>query len=79
MEEMCQIGQTNSKLQGDISCLEATIERIKAVNTENICWSDSVVFDCVVAYLSEEVELKKFQKEFNKKAMTNILVKHIKQ
>ena len=79
MEKVCELGAKNTKLQEEIDSLEEIISNISQVNCVNICWQDSVVLDCVSAYLSEEVQLKKFEKEINKKEMTNILVQALPQ
>ena len=79
MEKVCELGAKNTKLQQEIDSLEQIISNISEVNSVDICWQDSVVLDCVGAYLSEEVELKKFEKEINKKEMTNILVQALPQ
>ena len=79
MEKVCELGAKNTKLQQEIDTLEQIISNISEVNSVDICWQDSVVLGCVSAYLSEEVELKKFEKEINKKEMTNILVQALPQ
>ena len=79
MEKVCELGAKNTKLQQEIDTLQEIISNISEVNSVDICWQDSVVLDCVSAYLIEEVELKKFEKEINKKEMTNILVQALPQ
>ena len=79
MEKVCELGAKNTKLQQEIDTLEQIISNISEVNSVDICWQDSVVLDCVSAYLSEEVEFKKIEKEINKKEMTNILVQALPQ
>ena len=79
MEKVCELGAKNTKLQQEIDTLQQIISNISEVNSVEICWQDSVVLDCVSSYLSEEVDLKKFEKEINKKEMTNILVQALPQ
>ena len=79
MEKVCQLGAQNTKLQQEIDSLQEIISNISQVNSVEICWQDSVVLDCVSAYLGEKVELKKIEKEINKKEMTNILVQALPQ
>ena len=73
MEKICDLGRINSELQVEINTLESSIDNIKKVNSVEICWADSVVLDIVTGYLQEEVEIRLFQKEFNKKEMSNLL------
>ena len=79
MEQICQIGQINSKIQDDIKSYKASIDNLTVVYNDNICWRDSVVFSVVLEYISEQVELKKVEKERNKQQMINILVQHLQQ
>lgn len=79
MERICQLGQFNSKLQLEIDSLNALIANIKEVNTVNINWADSVVLDCIAKHLTEEVELKVWEKDLNKQEMTNLLVQALPQ
>ena len=73
MEKICDLGKFNSEIQVEIDSLEDIIKNIEIVNSDNISWADSVVLDTVVKYLKEEVEVKQFQKDFNKKEMSNLL------
>ena len=79
MEQICQIGQINSKIQDDIKSYKASIDNLTVVCNSNLCWRDSVVFSVVLEYLSEAVELKKAEKERNKQQMTDILLQHLQQ
>ena len=79
MEEICNLGRKNIKLQSEIDILEATIENLEEVNTGDICWANSVVLDIVVTNLRDQVQKKVLQKDLNKEEMSNLLVQALPQ
>ena len=79
MEKVCELGKINSELQVQIDTLETSIKNIEEVNSGNICWADSVALDIVVEFMKEEVKVMQFEKDFNKKEMTNLLVQALPQ
>ena len=79
MEKVCELGKINSELQVQIDTLETSIKNIEEVNSDNICWADSVALDIVVKFMKEEVKVMQFEKDFNKKEMTNLLVQALPQ
>ena len=79
MEEICNLGRKNIKLQSEIDSLEAIIENLEAVNTGDICWAHSVVLDIVITNLRDQVQKKVLQKDLNKEKMSNLLVQALPQ
>ena len=79
MEEICNLGRKNIKLQSEIDILEAIIENLEEVNTGDICWAYSVVLDIVVTNLRDQVQKKVLQKDLNKEEMSNLLVQALPQ
>ena len=77
MEQVGNLGRENSQLQKEIDSFKEVITSIESL--ENLCWADSVVFSVVAQYCQEEIELRKFQKESNKKSMSNLLVQALQQ
>ena len=79
MEKICDLARINTDLQREIDSLKHSIDNLEVVNSGDICWADSVVLDIVINKLREEVELKVWEKDLNKKEMTNVLVQALPQ
>ena len=79
MEKICDLARINTDLQREIDCLKHSIDNLEVVNSGDICWADSVVLDILINKLREEVELKVWEKDLNKKEMTNVLVQALPQ
>ena len=79
MEKICDLARINTDLQMEIDSLKHSIDNLEVVNSGDICWADCVVLDIVINKLREEVELKVWEKDLNKKEMTNVLVQGLPQ
>ena len=79
MEKIGHLGGYNSLLQVQIDTLQQILDSIKSVLVGDIDWQSDVALSCVVNYLEEEIGLLVFQKEINKKEMSNLLLQAIKQ
>ena len=79
MEKIGHLGASNSLLQVQIDTLQQILDSIKSVLVGDIDWQSDVALSCVVNYLEEEIGLLVFQKEINKKEMSNLLLEAIKQ
>ena len=79
MEKICDLARINTDLQREIDSLNDIIDNLEVVNSGDICWADSVVLYIIITNLSEQVELKVWEKDLNKKEMTNVLVQALPQ
>ena len=79
MEKIAQLGASNSKLQVKRDTLKQIADSIKDVLLGDIDWQSDVALSCVVTYLENEIGLLVFQKEINKKEMSNLLLQAIQQ
>ena len=79
MEKIGELGAFNSKLQVEIDSLAQIVENINTVLDGDIDWQEAVALSCVVSYCESEIGLLKFQKEINKKEMSNLLVQALQQ
>ena len=79
MEKICDLARINTDLQRGIDSLKHSIDNLEVVNSGDICWADCVVLDIVINKLREEVELKVWEKDLNKKEMTNVIVQTLPQ
>ena len=79
MEKIGHLGASNSLLQVQIDTLQQILDSIKSVLVGDVDWQSDVALSCVVNYLEEEIGLLVFQKEINKKEMSNLLLEAIKQ
>ena len=79
MEKICDLARINTDLQREIDSLKHSIDNLEVVNSGDICWADCVVLDIVINKLREKVELKVWEKDLNKKEMTNVLVQALLQ
>ena len=78
MEQVGNLGRENSQLQKQIASFKEVITSIEGLE-EDLCWADSVVFSLVAKYCEEEIGLREFQKDLNKKCMSNLLVQALQQ
>ena len=79
MDKICDLARINTDLQREIDSLKDIIDNLEVVNSGDICWADSVVLDIVITNLREQIELKVWKKDLNKKEMTNVLVQALPQ
>ena len=66
-------------MQVKIDSLQQIVDNIKTVLNGQIDWADDVALSCVVTCLENDIDLMQFQKEINKKEMSNLLVKALSQ
>ena len=79
MERVGELGALNSKLQIEIDSLQQIVDNINIVLDSDIDWIDAVALSCVVRHLEEEIDMMQFQKDLNKKEMSNLLVQALPQ
>ena len=79
MERVGELGALNSKLQIEIDSLQQIVDNINIVLDGDIDWIDAVALSCVVSHLEEEIDMMQFQKDLNKKEMSNLLVQALPQ
>ena len=79
METIGKLGAENSKLQGQIDILQQILDTIDIVLDGEIDWQSCVALSCVASFIKNEIELMDFQKELNKKEMSNLLLQAIQQ
>ena len=79
MEKIGELCGFNSQLQIEIDILEELVENINTVLEGNIDWQEAVVLSCVVTHCENKIGLLKFQKELNKKEMSNLLLQALQQ
>ena len=76
MDEICALGRSNCQFQAQIDILKAQVDSIEQVlNSTGICWAQYIALDLVRNRLVDQIELLKWQKEINKKHMSNVLAK----
>ena len=79
MEKIGELGGSNTKLQIEIDILAELVDNINTVLDGDIQWQETVALSCVVTYCETQIGLLKFQKEINKKEMSNLLLQAIQQ
>ena len=79
MEKIGELGGFNSQLQIEIDILEKIVENINTVLEGNIDWQETVALSCVVTHCKSQIGLLKFQKELNKKELSNLLLQALQQ
>ena len=63
----------------EIDISEQLVENINTVLEGNIDWQETVALSCVVTHCESQIGLLKFQKELNKKEMSNLLLQALQQ
>ena len=79
METIGKLGAENSKLQAQIDSLQQILDTINIVLDGEIDWQSCVALSCVASFIQNEIELLDFQKELNKKEMSNLLLQALQQ
>ena len=79
MEKIGELGGFNSQLQIEIDILEELVDIINTVLEGDIDWQQAVALPCVVTHCESQIGLLKFQKELNKKEMSNLLLQALQQ
>ena len=79
MEKIGELGGFNTKLQIEKDILAELVDNINTVLDEDIQWQEAVALSCVVSYCETQIGLLKFQKEINKKEMSNLLFHALQQ
>ena len=76
MDQICALSRSNCQFQAQIDILQPQVDTIEQVlNSTGICWADYIALDLVRSKLVEQIELLKWQKEINKRQMSNVLVR----
>ena len=80
MEKIGELGGFNSQLQIEIQQVwKKLVENIDTVLEGDIDWQETVALSCVVTHCESQIGLLKFQKELNKKEMSNFLLQALQQ
>ena len=76
MDQICALSRSNCTFQAQIDNLQPQVDNIEQVLKSNgICWADYIALDLVRSKLVDQIELLKWQKEINKRQMSNVLVR----
>ena len=76
MDQICALRRSNSQFQPQIDIFQPQVDTIEQVlNSTGISWADYIALDLVRSKLVEQIELLKWQKEINKRQMSNMLVR----
>ena len=76
MDQICALSRSNCQFQAQIDILQPQVDTIEqALNSTGICWADYIALDLVRNRLVDQIELLKWQKNINKRHMSNVLVR----
>ena len=76
MEQICALSRSNCQFQAEIDILQPRVDTTEQVlNSTGICWAQYMALDLVRSRLVGQIELLKWQKDINKRHMSNVLVR----
>ena len=74
MYQICALSRSNCQFQAQIDILQPQVDTIEQVlNSTGICWAQYIALDLVRSRLVDQIELLKWQKDINKRHMSNVL------
>ena len=75
MDQICSYARQNCTFQEEIDSLEEQVKALTEVlSSTGICWADYIGLDIVRSKLVDRIDILKWQKEINKRHMSNVLV-----